>query len=532
MNDKIRYLLTSILLCGSMALPGLEQKPLQREVDDPAPAEFKDVKPARSSELARSSNPPKDVSVKATEPRPEKLKLLNGDNISGKFLGLKDGKVLWQHPSFKNSVLVNSADVAEIRLFPGAGKSRRHNCTVELVNGDTLQGDLNELSETELILDTWYGGRLKLPRSSVRVLRPGQAHDLVVYEGPDGSPDGWQTGNRNTGVQMRAFGLNNLNPLNGPAAPAKLALQILGKVPQKQKGTGKNWRFVDNGFNCSSSGPLLGRKDLELPDRCQIEFDIQWSNYFGLGINLYADNIKNEYTGNSYSLRMDHSNVYLYRISNNSSSRVGINIQSRMQQPKTRAHVVICVNKDQKTFTLLVDDQLVHKWKDNNANFAGKGNGLLFTSRNSYPMRLSNIRISEWDGNLPQAGDGKNHGNGKDDYVQFTNEDSISGKAKTIRGGKLILATSFAEVPVEMTNVSILELTNPVVKVSPKAGQIHSEMRARGRLTFTVQSWVNGKVRVMSPYFGIADFDPSVFEKLEFNNDVPRRIGGNNIFGP
>ncbi|WP_288362950.1 hypothetical protein, partial [uncultured Spongiibacter sp.] len=110
----------------------------------------------------------KDAATKSKGPRLEKLKLLNGDNISGKFLGIRDGKILWQHPSFNASVQVKSVDIDEIRLFPGAGKSRRHNCTVELVNGDTLQGDLIELSETELVLDTWYGGQLKLPRSSVR----------------------------------------------------------------------------------------------------------------------------------------------------------------------------------------------------------------------------------------------------------------------------------------------------------------------------------------------------------------------------
>ena len=180
MNDKIHYLLASALL-GVMTSSALEQKPAQRELDGPVPAEFKDVKPVRSSRLARSSNPPKDSYAKLKGSRLEKLKLLNGDGISGKFLGIRDGKILWRHPSFNDSVQVKSADIAEIRLFPAAGKSRRHNCTVELVNGDTLQGDLIELSETELVLDTWYGGRLKLPRSSVRVIRPGQAANLVIY---------------------------------------------------------------------------------------------------------------------------------------------------------------------------------------------------------------------------------------------------------------------------------------------------------------------------------------------------------------
>ena len=141
--------------------------------------------------------------------------------------------------------------------------------------------------------------------------------------------------------------------------------------------------------------------------------------------------------------------------------------------------MAIFIDKAQKTFTLLVDDQLLHKWKDANAKFAGKGNGLLFTSRNSYPIRLSNIRIAEWDGNLPQAGGGKKLGNGKDDYVQFKNDDSISGQVKTILEGKLTLATSFAEVPVEMSSISVLELTNPVVKTTPKAGEVRARMPAR-----------------------------------------------------
>jgi hypothetical protein len=47
-----------------------------------------------------------------------------------------------------------------------------------------------------------------------------------------------------------------------------------------------------------------------------------------------------------------------------------------------------------------------------------------------------------------------------------------------------------------------------------------------------MQSWADGKVRVVSPYFGTADFGPSVFEKLKFNRHVSRRTSGSNIFGP
>ncbi|MFP6890254.1 MAG: hypothetical protein VCF07_11015, partial [Nitrospinota bacterium] len=53
---------------------------------------------------------------------------------------------------------------------------------------------------------------------------------------------------------------------------------------------------------------------------------------------------------------------------------------------------------------------------------------------------------------------------------------------------KLTLATSFAEVPVEMSSISVLELTNPVVKITPKVGEVRARMRARGQLTFRMQS--------------------------------------------
>jgi len=189
------------------------------------------------------------------------------------------------------------------------------------------------------------------------------------------------------------------------------------------------------------------------------------------------------------------------------------------------------VDKPKKTIALMMDGKLIHKWVDRAAKFAGKGNGLLFTSRNSYPMRLSNFRISEWDGNLPEPG-ANNHGNGKDDFVQFTNDDNVHGQAKGIKDGKLMMKMKFAEVPLELKTISLLELANPRVTSTPKPSEVRARMRSHGQLTLKMENWVDGKVRVRSPYFGTADFDPAVFEKLDFNRHVPRRRGGDNIFGP
>ena len=506
---------------------------IQAEVVKELPAELRDLPAARSETASRTSKPAPASAPKVSEKALDKLKLLNGDLLSGKFAGMKDGSVLWEHAAFNTVVAVDGGQLESLNLVDPGSAGKQHGSSVELVNGDMLQGDLVELNADSLLLDTWYGGKLEIPRKSVLALRPGLKSARVIYQGPEGGPEGWKTGNRNTGQQMKPFG-NNVVPMNQPAA-GNLALQIVQgrQVPANagRPATQQGWRYNDNGFLSSTSGPILGRDDLELPDMVQIEFDLQWANYFGFGLNIFTDNLANEYSGNSYSLRFDHSNVYVYRYRNGSSSRLGANVPSQMQQPMTRAHITVCVDKKEKSIAILVNGKLLNQWKDTGAEFAGKGKGLLFTSRNSYPMRLSGIRITEWDGNLPQ-GKTRQRGNGESDFVQLKNEDLISGTAKSIQDGKLMLSMKFADVPVKMEDVAMLELNNPLVKDKPAPGTVLAHMPASSRVSLKVLGWEGGKVLVESPYFGKAAFDPGIFRKLEFNRHVPRRATGSNLFGP
>ena len=285
---------------------------------------------------------------------------------------------------------------------------------------------------------------------------------------------------------------------------------------------------MNNGFVCASSGPILGRKDLDLPNRCALNFDLQWTGYFNLGVNIFADQINNEYSGNSYSLRVDQTNIYLYRIQNGSTSNLG-NVRSQLAGKK-RCQLTLLIDKEARTVSVLIDGQLIRKWKDSRP-FAGKGKGLLFTSRNNSAMRLSRIRITEWNGNLPEN-DATKSGNGKEDFVLFSNKDSISGRAKRIEGGKLIFTTNFGDVPLPVSNMSSLTLSNPVKRLTPDSEHVRMQMQKNGRLTVELLSWESGKVKIRSPYFGEAVFDSSVFEKLNFNLNQPRQDDEEGLFGP
>ncbi|MDG2213127.1 MAG: hypothetical protein P8M70_04805 [Verrucomicrobiota bacterium] len=495
---------------------------------------LKGLVPVKSKEISATSQPVQ-VTEKKKDNRPDRLKLLNGDSFTGKFQGVNDGHVLWLHPSFAEPARVIARDVSSVRLEQReVSAEKTENCSVSLVSGGKLNGVLLELDEDGLTLDTWYGGKLKISREFVRSIEPGIKPERIVYQGPEDGPDGWMTGNRNTGQVLKQMLRKNAKAEVGAVgADKQRALAIIrraivpGKVVAGAAGQQGAWRYVNNGFVCASSGPILGRKDLELPGQCSLTFDLQWTGYFNLGVNIFADQINNEYSGNSYSLRVDQNNIYLYRIQNGSTANLG-NVRSQLTGRK-RCQLSLLIDKEAKTLSVLIDGQLIRKWEDTRP-FAGKGKGLLFTSRNNSAMRLSRIRITEWNGSLPES-DASKSGNGKEDFVVFSNKDSISGKAKRIEGDKLIFTTNFGDIPLPVSNMSSLTFSNPIKRLTPKERDVKMLMQKNGIVNVELLSWSAGKAKVRSPYFGEAVFDSSVFEKLDFNLNEPRQDDEEGLFG-
>ncbi len=499
-----------------------------------APVDVPDVEPLRSTDPARTSKPPKKQKSMPKAKREEKLSLLNGNTISGKFMGMNGGDVLWKSESFDKVISVKGADIASLELSAPEDKGGAATSTIELVNGDNFQGNVVSLDAEGMTVETWFGGKLKIAREALGAIRPGREQSNVLYSGPDGGPDAWMTGNRNMGQPPRPFNAA-VQPAAPQAGPNELARRILGRPAggnvARNGINSRGWDYVGNGFVAGSSGPILGRKDIEMPDKCRIDFTLQWFNYFSLSVNFFSDKIQNEYTGSSYSIRMDQSNLYLYKYVNNNQSRVGQNVQSNLAQPRRKVDVTICVDKAANEISILLDGNLVKTWKD--TSFAGKGNGLLFTSRSSYLMRLSNIRISEWIGALPEAG-AEAEGNGKADFVRFkVGTTTLTGKAMTLQDGKLTFKSPiFGDRPLEMDKVALLKFANKAGNAKPGPGEMRAQLQGNGQLTVKILGWAEGKVRVSSPHLGEAQLDPAVFSKLEFNRHVPRKTGIGSFFAP
>ncbi|MBR90108.1 MAG: hypothetical protein CMO66_02395 [Verrucomicrobiales bacterium] len=459
----------------------------------------------------------------------DRLKLLFGDRISGRFLGFnEEGALMWKSPASKRPLELDAGSLARVELAdrPVPETSRTHTCRLVMANEDELMGDLVEVKPGEkkgdatVILNTWYAGRLEIPLGMIQSIAPGVKGSRVVYSGPD-SIRGWANGNTSSGaIQMKAQRQMGNVPFNGPVAPgvhadaANAVARIAGNRPAVNL---PGWRYSKGTFHSQRSGAMLAR-NFELTDKVRIDFNLAWDNYFSFAFNFFTDKFS-QYQGHGYQLRLDTSNAYLYRTSpSRGTENVGSNGRSGLSSGRGKARVSIFVDKDEKSFTLRLNDRLIKTWKDAKG-FNGRGDGIIFISRNSQPIRISEIEITEWDGRLPEGGSAR--GDGKADFVEFTNKDNLSGTLVGIKRGRLSIDAGFDDpVEVPMERVGRIDLKSRAESIP--STPIRATLRNRGKLSYTLKGWADGKVRIVSPMFGEVAVDESMFSAIEFNLGKPR----------
>ena len=139
-------------------------------------------KPAVSPNTAATGKP---------EPVADTLLFANKDVLHGTFLGCDKAGLRWQSPLSKEPILFQLAGLGEVKLDshhpPAANPVPTY--SVSLTNGDELPGVLVSLDDKALLLDTWYAGKLTIPRNMVKAITPWKG-GTVLYEGPT-SLQGW-----------------------------------------------------------------------------------------------------------------------------------------------------------------------------------------------------------------------------------------------------------------------------------------------------------------------------------------------------
>ena len=426
---------------------------------------------------------PKDATASGdhSAPATDLLRFANKDSLHGSFLAFDKDGVHWKSLESKDPIVFQIANLAEVKLDshkpPANAAAAAH--AVTLTNNDELPGTLVSMDDKSLVLDTWYAGKITIPRAMIKGITPLKSGGGTLYEGPTGM-EGWVLGN------------------NGNRA--------------------KSWTYRDGALISTSYG-TIGR-DMKLPDLASISFDLVSRGQSQMSVCIYCDQADN--VGNCYMFQVQNNYIYLQRYSRNGMNMVGeqqpVMLRGAMMR-SDKLHLDIKVNKAAKSIWLYVNGNLLKQWTDP-GEFAGTGTKMIFSSQQGMYAKVSNIKVSAWDGKPDEAATAA--GKSKEDSIKMANSDRVSGKLKKIVDGKAIFASSYADLTIPLDRIEQIDMSSEGADQAKKnADDVRAYFADRGSITMELQSWDDKHVTASSPNFGTAVFSPDAFQRLQFNLGQP-----------
>ncbi|HVK59880.1 MAG TPA: hypothetical protein VM735_13930, partial [Candidatus Kapabacteria bacterium] len=276
----------------------------------------------------------------------------NGDIILGELHSIdKESGISWKRPDALNAFQFLPEMVTQLEL--GAGKPTEptpstNMCWIHLQNGDQLQGDLVSYDGEKVTINTWFAGRLELPKAAVALIVPLGLPKPTLFSGPTGL-EGW----------------------------------TMGKVTAQALVDSGEWVYQNGALYAMKSASIA--RDLKLPDTASLQFDLEWRGFFHVAVALYSAylhpiNLANKETepqfGGFYSMQLNPFSANLLPVKQNEPLRYLGQASLQHLAQTNAAHIDIRVSKSKKLIALLVNGILVKQWNDD--DFAGTGTGVRF----------------------------------------------------------------------------------------------------------------------------------------------------------
>jgi hypothetical protein len=430
----------------------------------------------------------------ATNAALDEIFLRDGDSMDGKLLGVDPkGGVRWQNPDVAEPIEFKLDGVAQIRFQPATEDSSKSaetelRCKLSLAGGDVLEGTLVSCDRSNLVLRTRYAGALTIARKSVQsVYFAPTTPDIFTQT----TGDGW---------------------VQGKAAAAAFS------------GDPGDWIFRDGAFYASKSASIA--RDIKLPDSADIQFDLAWSGSLSLSVALYTDSLlpvllaekdNAPSFGGFYSLQLVPGPFANLSRVKKKEPYVGLDAPVAVAAlgQTNQVHVEVRARKVSSIVTLTVDGALVHEWHDTNG-FAGEGTGIRFVHNMGGSVKLSDLRVTPWDGasdqgkeNVPAAGQ---------DFAALMNGTTLTGEIVDVKEGKMTLRGKQGQSVVSLGQIRRLTFTgSKEPAANTNSGTVLANLVNGGRLTFQLDKWSADGVEVRSPAFGAARFSPDAFVRILFS---------------
>jgi hypothetical protein len=303
-----------------------------------------------------------------------------------------------------------------------------------------------------------------------------------------------------------------------------------GKVSTAVTEAGQ-WTYRDGAFYATRAASVA--RDLKLPDVASIQFDFTWKGMLYVAVAIYTDYLQ-PVNLSTKDTEPDFSGFYSLQLNNYSANLLSVKkldplkylgqVAAPTLSQKNSAHIELLASRPKRQVALLIDGALVKIWQETE-DFAGKGTGMRFVHQGQGSIKLSNIRVSEWDGQFDEKK--TNPPDSKTDLVKLRNGDKLTGDVEAIREGKLAITVAGGNrVTVPIERVKQVELAGAKAGVAPEnPANVRAYFRGGGSVTFRLEKWDGGGAAANSPNFGKGTFNPAAFEWVEFETTAPKEAG-------
>ncbi|HVY71849.1 MAG TPA: hypothetical protein VHH73_18095 [Verrucomicrobiae bacterium] len=405
------------------------------------------------------------------------LQFLDGSVLHGSLELVDPARgIRWRHPDAKAPIDFRPDNISGIhfdKIVP-AGSQAPYRCRFRFKNGDELFGNLLALDHENIELESWLGGHLRTSRSRVESIMFLAKGYSVLYEGP-ADLEGWVQGQ--------------------------------GQKP---------WQYRDGALVANGVG-LLGR-NLKMTGSTSLEMDLEWTGNFSLVLILYTDTLNRfDYGVNTYMFYLGPGYMSAQKIQANSGiNQLGPQAQLPVSLKKNKMHFELRSSKEDASFTAIVDGKPLQTWRDP-AGFIASGQGIVFFSQMDGPsVRLSNIRVAEWDGRADLEQGTADRGAG--DYLRLANHDRVQGALGVLSDGKIGFeaAQTKLQVPVERVTQIYFGGTNQVA-MGRTPWETRTFLAGGGNVSLTLEKWDEHQVSGRSANFGPLSFNSQSVRQIYFN---------------
>ncbi|HSP42136.1 MAG TPA: hypothetical protein VLO11_04645 [Luteolibacter sp.] len=419
------------------------------------------------------------------------LRFANDDVITGTPRSIGIDRLVWESPLLEQPAEFFTDRIIDLSLPAEVPEEKPdHIAVITLTNGDTVRGQLASITDEEVTLDTWFAGRMSFNRLMVSGLEIEESA-ASLYNGPSGI-DGWT-----------------------------------------QSADPPAWTYTDSSFRSSRNGGIA-RDDL-LVEECSVKFDCAWKgDSIRLRVIVFSDDPSTDNPDDGYEITFQRGRVHARNL--RTQNFLG-SAQSQALMENDRVSVEIRASSKTQRIALLIDDEPIEVWNDPDAGKANHGGALHFISNSTVPMKISRIRVIEWDGEMdrmpdPQIGFQRFRFGGEpdeppvepaeeedaEDRIQLANGDSLPGTVKSITEGLVSIETPLGEIELPVSRLRSLALKSvDAERCKRYRGDVRAWFPDGGSVVFRLEDSGPGTFTGYSQNFGRATFKSSAFSRIEFN---------------